>query len=317
MERTGIEPVTSDLQIPGFEPRLGQIRSVNAMLRWLGEVEIGYSGTRFGTRFWCVSATTIARPGDRTLARTSAIYRRWVADEAFQHPRLAAIYDALDSDRSDLDVYVAIAAELDATRVLDIGCGTGTFSLLLAERGYEVTGVDPARASLDVARGKPGAERVRWIEGDATRLPPLRADLATMTGNVAQAIADEVDWHGTLRGTREALRPGGHFVFETRKPDYRAWEEWNRRDSQGVTEIAGVGAVESRVDLLEITGPLVSFRWTYVFPDGDVLTSDSTLRFREREEVEEALISHGYVVDEVRDAPDRPGREFVFFARRA
>jgi len=47
-----------------------------------------------------------------------------------------------------------------------------------------------------------------------------------------------------------------------------------------------------------------------------VLTSDSTLRFRERGEVESSLAAHGYVVEEVRDAPDRPGREFVFFARR-
>jgi len=35
------------------------------------------------------------------------------------------------------------------------------FALLLAERGVEVVGVDPAGASLDVARGKPGADRVR------------------------------------------------------------------------------------------------------------------------------------------------------------
>ena len=61
---------------------------------------------------------------------------------------------------------------------------------------------------------------------------------------------------------------------------------------------------------------LVSFRSTCVFPDGEVLTSDSTLRFRERDEVEAALIDHGYAVDEVRDAPDRPSKEFVFFARR-
>jgi len=31
-----------------------------------------------------------------------------MADEIFEHPRLAAIYDALDPDRSDLDVYVGI-----------------------------------------------------------------------------------------------------------------------------------------------------------------------------------------------------------------
>ncbi len=33
-------------------------------------------------------------------------------------------------------------------------------------------------------------------------------------------------------------------------------------------------------------------------------------------EVEAALVAHGYVLDEVRGAPDRPGREFVFSARR-
>jgi hypothetical protein len=138
-----------------------------------------------------------------------------------------------------------------------------------------------------------------------------------MTGNVAQAITNEASWHATLRGAREALQPGGHLVFETRKPEYRAWEEWNRADSRRVTEIAGVGAVESWVDLLEVRPPLVSFRWTYVFPDGEVLTSDSTLRFREREEVEDVLLAEGYVVADVRDAPDRPGRELVFLARRA
>jgi hypothetical protein len=50
--------------------------------------------------------------------------------------------------------------------------------------------------------------------------------------------------------------------------------------------------------------------------DGAMLTSDSTLRFRERDEVETALVAHGYDLADVRAAPDRPGQEFVFFARR-
>jgi hypothetical protein len=47
-----------------------------------------------------------------------------------------------------------------------------------------------------------------------------------------------------------------------------------------------------------------------------VLTSDSTLRFRQQEEVGEMLIAAGYVLAGVRGAPDRPGRELVFLARR-
>ncbi|MDQ1037726.1 SAM-dependent methyltransferase [Streptomyces sp. V3I8] len=240
-----------------------------------------------------------------------------MADEAFAHPRLAAIYDPLDPDRSDLDPYLRIAEEVEARRVLDIGCGTGVFALLLAGRGIEVVGVDPALASLDVARGKPGSERVRWIHGDAATLPHLRVDLATMTANAAQQIVDDREWEQTLRGAHEALRPGGHLVFETRDPARRAWEEWNREASYSVTEIPGAGAVESWIQLTEVSGQLVSFRHTYVFTvDGQVLTSDSTLRFRERGEVEEDLQSQGFVVRDVRDAPDRPGREFVFVAQR-
>jgi len=241
-----------------------------------------------------------------------------VADDIFEHPRLVAIYDALDPDRSDLDVYAAIADELGAGRVLDVGCGTGTFALLLADRGLEVTGVDPAGGSLGVARAKPGAERVHWIHGDATSLPPMQVDLATMTGNVVQAIVDPPDWEATLRGVHGALRPGGHLVFEIRDPAYRGWQEWTRAASYSSIEIAGVGSVESWVEVTDVSGPLVSFRWTGVFAsDEEVLTSDSTLRFRERDEVQAELAAHGYVVDEVRGAPDRPGREFVFLARRS
>ncbi|MFD4257981.1 class I SAM-dependent methyltransferase [Streptomyces sp. NPDC058534] len=240
-----------------------------------------------------------------------------MADECFRHPRLAAVYDALDTDRGDLDAYVRMADEFGARRVLDIGCGTGVFALLLAERGTEVVGVDPAAASLGVARAKPGAGRVRWIEGDAMSLPPLRTDLATMTANVAQAIAGPRAWQGTLHGAYEALRPGGHLVFETRDPARRAWEEWDREHTHRVVEIPGTGAVESWCRLLDVSGPLVTFRWTYVFAaDGEVLTSDSTLRFRDRAEVEADLTGRGFEVREVRDAPDREGRELVFVARR-
>ncbi|MFG3305019.1 class I SAM-dependent methyltransferase [Streptomyces wuyuanensis] len=240
-----------------------------------------------------------------------------MADECFRHPRLAALYDVLDPDRGDLTAYLGMAEEFGARRVLDIGCGTGVFALLLADRGIDVVAADPARASIDVARAKPGSDRVRWICGDATALPELRVDLATMTANAAQEIGEPDAWRGTLRGAHGALRPGGHFVFETRDPSQRAWESWNREASWTATEVPGVGAIETWVDLIEVDGPSVTFRWSYAFvAEGRTVTSESTLRFRQREEVEADLAGAGFAVKDVRDAPDRPGREFVFVAVR-
>ena len=200
--------------------------------------------------------------------------------------------------------------------MLDVGCGTGTFALMLADRGIDVTGLDPAAGSLDVARAKPQAESVRWILGDATRLPPLEVDAATMTGNAAQAVVDPADWMATLRAVRAALRPGGTFVFETRDPAHQAWLGWVPVASTTTTEVEGVGAVTSLYAPRRREPAAGDLPGSWRFPDGDVVSSDSTLRFRERDEVEAALSDAGFAAVHVRDAPDRPGRELVFLARR-
>jgi SAM-dependent methyltransferase len=240
-----------------------------------------------------------------------------VTDPIFAEPRLAAVYDALDGPRDDLVPYVALVDEHGARSVLDIGCGTGTFACLLAARGIDVVGVDPARASLDVARRKPGAPLVRWMHGDATSLPPLRVDLVTMTANVAQVFLDDGAWAATLGAAREALRPGGRLVFESRRPERRAWLEWDRERSLIRAVVPGAGPVRTWVEVTDVRGDLVSFRWSFSFEvDGALLTSDSTLRFRTLEQLTDAVRSAGLVVDDVRDARDRPGAEYVVLARR-
>lgn len=238
-------------------------------------------------------------------------------DPIFADPRLAAIYDTFDGDRDDLDAYAAMVEEFGARRILDIGCGTGSFACMLAQRGLEVTGVDPALASLEIARSKPFADGVTWIHGTAADVGAIGADFAVMTGNVAQVFVEDDDWLVTLGAARNALRPGGHLVFEVRNPAARAWERWGPDATRRRLEVPGAGIVEGWTEVTNVSLPLVSFRHTYRFESGGaVVASDSTLRFRERPEVEDALRARGFTVVDVRDAPDRPGLEFVFIAQR-
>ncbi len=240
-----------------------------------------------------------------------------MADELFENPRLAVIYDAFESDRSDLEAYISMVGEFGAHFVLDIGCGTGTFACRLAAHNIEVIGLDPAEASLKVAQTKPWSDRVKWIHGNAFNLPPLTIDLATMTANVAQVFLKDEEWKETLLAVREVLRPGGRLVFETRNPKAQAWLKWNKENTYKRVDIPNCGVVEGWVDVTDVQNSFVSFRWTYIFEsDGTVITSDSTLRFRSREEITNSLRIVGMFLDEVREAPDRLGREFVFIAHR-
>ena len=235
-------------------------------------------------------------------------------DATFADPPQAALYDAFNGDRSDLEAYLSIVAEVGARRILDIGCGTGSLAVRLAERGLSVVGVDPAAASLDVAGTKPHAQHVTWVHGDATTLLGLEveADLAVMTGNVAQVFVADEDWSATLHAVRTCLRPGGWFVFETRRPEVRDWETWDLAPTP-VTVPDGRPAVLAWA-VTEVALPLVTFAGSTTIGE-EILRSTSTLRFRGRHELERDLSRHGFAVRDVRDAPDRPGKEMVFLAQ--
>jgi SAM-dependent methyltransferase len=236
-------------------------------------------------------------------------------DPAFADHRLAVLYDVLDDDRSDLDAYAEIAEEVKASNVVDIGCGTGSLAVRLAASGFHVVAVDPAGASLAVARTKPWAEHVLWVHGDATPLAGFgeTADLAVMTGNVAQVFVSDEDWRCTLTAVHDCLRPGGWFVFETRRPEVRDWDRWGVAPT--TVSLPDGGSVTVSRAVTKVALPLVTFE-TRTRVGGEVVASVSTLRFRQRHEVERDLVELGFHVAEIRDAPDRPGKELVFLTRR-
>ena len=111
-----------------------------------------------------------------------------------------------------------------------------TFACLLAQRGIDVTGVDPARAKFSTCCSKAGAAPVRWLNGDATSLPASQVDAAFMTANVAQVFLTDVDWAATLRAAGGPA-PGGVLVFETRiRP---AGEQWTPELTRTNVDVPG------------------------------------------------------------------------------
>jgi SAM-dependent methyltransferase len=76
---------------------------------------------------------------------------------------------------SDLVELVEGSSPSAPGRALDLGCGTGTDSIYLAEHGWDVTGVDMVPKALEIARRRAAAAGVspRFVAGDVTRLADL------------------------------------------------------------------------------------------------------------------------------------------------
>ena len=217
----------------------------------------------------------------------------------FNDPRLVAVYDAAYPWSRDDDFFLSVVNETPAARVLDLGCGTGRLALGLAAAGHAVTGVDPAAAALTAARAKPGADRVTWIEGTSPVLPDAAFDVALMTSHVAQFFVDEAEWRHTLADLKRALVPGGRLVFDTRDPRARKWEEWNPVDSRLRIRLPDGGVVRAWTEVTGFDDGVVDFTIHYVFPAGDELTSEGTLRFRPENEVRSSLRESGFTVEAI------------------
>jgi ubiquinone/menaquinone biosynthesis C-methylase UbiE len=100
-------------------------------------------------------------------------------------------------------------------RVLDIGCGPGSFAFAVAEAGFSVVGVDAYSSLLDIAREKRQAERL-------PNLSFRHADLARGDAFAPETFDQVLNVHSLyvhpapdelLRQAHRVLKPGGHGVF--------------------------------------------------------------------------------------------------------
>lgn len=101
-------------------------------------------------------------------------------------------------------------------KVLDIGCGTGAWSVHWVARGCRVTGVDFDPDFLGRARMREGLgdpETFRTVPADATRLPP---DIGRYDVVQLNSLLEHVpDWRAAVREAVRAVAPGGVFILHT------------------------------------------------------------------------------------------------------
>ncbi len=215
-----------------------------------------------------------------------------MASTSYTDPRLAALYDLLNTGRRDWDFYLALAG--GPCCVLDVGCGTGGLAIDFAARGHMASGADPARAMLEIARARPGGNAVTWIPSDAAGLDlEARFDLIVMTGHAFQVLRSDDEIAGALATLRRHLAPVGRLGFETRNGAVRDWENWVAEDVD-VVDLPGHGKVTVGYQTVAVDGPLVTYEIRFDFGGNDKTVATDVLRFMEQAELEAFLQDTGF-----------------------
>lgn len=134
----------------------------------------------------------------------------------------ADFYDAL-TDNVDYAVLsktiCSLLARYGLNRglLLDLGCGTGTLSVLLSKAGYEVVGADISPDMLAVAQEKAFAagQDILFLCKDMTRLDLYGTlDAAVCTLDALNHLPSRAAVEETLRRVSLFLNPGGVFIFD-------------------------------------------------------------------------------------------------------
>jgi len=216
----------------------------------------------------------------------------------YNDPALARFYDLSNGWNTDFDFCVHLAADSDS--VLDLGCGTGQLAAALA-RDHTVTGVDPAAAMLDVARGRPGGGRVTWVEDDARSVRlGRRFDLIVLTGHAFQVFLTDADQEAVAATISAHLTPGGRFIFDSRNPLVRTWEDRGRTETVQTLEHPELGAIEKRTEsFFDEASTVLTYRDRFIVEaTGEEHSSSAQIRYTPKDQLAATFASAGLRIDQ-------------------
>ena len=143
------------------------------------------------------------------------------------YKNLAASYDRLTNDvdyEATVEFYMQILAREGVTprTVVDLACGTGSVTEILARKGYDVLGVDMSEEMLTQAAMKVmdlhPMPRFSCQKLQELRLPRA-VDLAVCALDSLDYITDPADCKEAIRRIYKALNPGGVFIFDVNTPE--------------------------------------------------------------------------------------------------
>ncbi|HEY9777782.1 MAG TPA: class I SAM-dependent methyltransferase [Planktothrix sp.] len=99
-------------------------------------------------------------------------------------------------------------------RMLELGCGTGTNALYLAEQGFDVTAVDLSEEALRQAKEKAAKTKstVKFVQADITAMPDLGAPFPFVFDRGTYHIVRQINIAAMQKMLADRVAPGGYYL---------------------------------------------------------------------------------------------------------
>jgi SAM-dependent methyltransferase len=155
--------------------------------------------------------------------------------------RLARAGYDIYRDHLNTPAFLSILPEIAGQSGLDIGCGEGHNTRLLADRGARMTAIDVSpRFVAHARRAETGAPRnIRYGVASAVALPFADSTFDFVTGFMS--FMDVPETGRLLAESHRVLKPGGFLQFSITHPCFNTPHRRNLRDASGITYAVEVG----------------------------------------------------------------------------
>ncbi|WP_026906867.1 class I SAM-dependent methyltransferase [Paucisalibacillus globulus] len=207
------------------------------------------------------------------------------------------VYDQINHWGKDDEFFLSLLKKANVKKIADLGCGTGRLTSQFAKLGYRITAVDPNKEAIEYAKNKEYPGEVTWIVGDSSNLQTDAFDTVIMTANVAQVFLTDQSWQQVISDAFRALKPGGHFIFDTRNPLARVWEQWEKDRTPDVAIHQETGEpLEIWTEYDGFVGDIFTFYETVKNANTDemLIREKIQLKFRTKEEIHNSLQQVGF-----------------------
>ena len=131
------------------------------------------------------------------------------------------IYQSKDypAETSYIDKILRKSTSKPLKTFLSLGCGTASYEMLLAKKGYQIDGVDLSSTMLGVAKEKIShaklTSKITLHQGDIRKFSlDKQFDAAGMLFNIVGYMIENQDFENALLNVSKHLKPGGLFVFD-------------------------------------------------------------------------------------------------------